>query len=154
MKAFPSYFFVFFLGFAGCAGSNQIKNTPIQQGIEGFILIERGNRMPDPDKPASSPQGFATTVFFYPVTELNQLTPTATTGLFQPFKTKSIDSVSTDATGYFSISLPAGKYSIFVKYKDGLYANWFNEKNQVSPVEVSDHKISTVKFTVSAGATY
>lgn len=154
MKAIPSYFFLFFLAFVGCAGSSQIKNSPIQQGIQGNILIEKGNRMPDPDNSVPGPPGFATTVFFHPVTELQQLTPTAIVGLFQHINTKCVDSVATDATGYFSLLLPAGRYSVFVKYKDGFYANWLNEKNQVAPVEVIENQVTKVKYTISAGATY
>lgn len=154
MKAVLFIFFIISLVFSGCAGSNVVNKSIIQQGISGFILIEKGNRMPNPERPLTAPPGFATKVFIHPVTEMNQLFPSTTAGLFQMVNTPGIASITTDSTGFFSVALPAGKYSVFVKYKDGFYANWFNEKNQVAPVEVIENQVTKVKYTVSAGATY
>jgi hypothetical protein len=93
-------------------------------------------------------------VFIHSVTEVTQLTKLATPGLYQSVNTPAVASATTDSTGYFSVSLPPGTYSIFVKYGEGFYANWFNEKNQVSPVEVLEQKVTKVKLIVSAGASY
>jgi len=154
MKAVLAFFFIISFTFSGCAGSQTAQQSAIEQGISGYILLEKGNRMPAPDKPTSTPQGLKTMVFIHPVTEVNQLTRLATPGLYQSLNTPAVASTTTDSTGFFAVSLPAGKYSIFVKYAEGVYANWFNEKNQVSPVEVLEHKVTTVKLTVSAGASY
>jgi len=154
MKAVLAFFFIISLAFLGCAGSQTAQQSAIEQGISGYILQEKGNRMPSPDKPASAPKGLKTVVFIHPVTEITQLTKLATPGLYQSINTPAVASATTDSTGYFSVSLPPGSYSVFVKYGDGIYANWFNEKNQVSPVEVLEHKVTTVKLIVSAGASY
>ncbi|NDA61720.1 MAG: carboxypeptidase regulatory-like domain-containing protein [Chitinophagia bacterium] len=154
MKITLYSFFIISIAISGCAGSNSIAHQEIKQGISGYIYIEKGNRMPNPGKQLNSPPGFATTVFIHPVTELNQLFPTTTAGLFQMIYTSSITSITTDSSGFFSVKLPTGKYSVFVKYEGGFYANWFNEKNQIAPVEVFENQVSKVKYTVSAGATY
>ena len=154
MKAVLSFFFIISLTFFSCAGSQKSQQSAIEQGISGYILQEKGNRMPSPDKPVSTPQGLKTLVFIHPVTDVTQLTRLAIPGLYQAVNTAAVASATTDSTGYFSVSLPPGSYSVFVKYGDGIYANWFNEKNQVSPVEVLEQKITTVKLIVSAGASY
>ena len=154
MKGVLVFFFIISLAFFGCAGSQTAQQSAIEQGISGYILQEKGNRMPSPDKPASTPQGLKTMVFIYPVTDINQLTKLATPGLYQSLNTPAVASATTDSSGYFSVALPLGSYSVFVKYGEGIYANWFNEKNQVSPVEVLEQKVTTVKLIVSASASY
>ena len=154
MKAVLAFFFIISFAFFGCAGSQTAQQSAIEQGISGYILQEKGNRMPSPDKPASTPQGLQTVVFIHPVTDVNQLAKLSTPGLYQAVNTPAVASATTDSTGFFSVSLPPGTYSIFVKYGEGVYANWFNEKNQVSPVEVLEQKVTKVKLIVSAGASY
>ena len=154
MKADLAFFFIFSLAFLGCGGSKSTQKSAIEQGISGYILQEKGNRMPSPDQPVSAPQGLKTMVFIHPVTDVNLLTKLATPGFYQSINTPAVASISSDSTGFFSVSLPPGTYSIFVKHREGFYANWFNEKNQVSPVEVLAHKVTTVKLIVSAGASY
>ena len=154
MKPVLLSFFIISLAFYGCGGTQTAQKAAIEQGIDGYILEEKGNRMPSPDRPLSAPKGLKTQVFFYPVTDITQLTQLTTPGLYQVISTPPQATTTTDSTGYFSVSLPPGTYSIFVKYGEGIYANWFNEKNQVSPVEVLAHKVTTVKLIVSGGASY
>ena len=154
MKPVLLSFFIISLAFYGCGGTQTAQKAAIEQGIAGYILEEKGNRMPSPDRPLSAPKGLKTQVFFYPVTDITQLTQLTTPGLYQVISTPPQATTTTDSTGFFSVSLPPGTYSIFVKHREGFYANWFNEKNQVSPVEVLAHKVTTVKLIVSAGASY
>lgn len=128
MKAVPLYFFIISLAISGCSGSHSISQSDSKQGISGYILIEKGNRMPSPDKPADSPKGLKTQVFIHEVTSLSQVKPSETPGLYSLINTPLIASTTTDSTGFFTISLEPGSYSVFVKYQDGFYANWFNEK--------------------------
>ena len=154
MKPVLLSFFIISLAFWGCGGTQTAQKAAIEQGIAGYILEEKGNRMPSPDRPLSAPKGLKTMVFIYPVTDINQLTKLATPGLYQSLNTPAVASATTDSSGYFSVALPLGSYSVFVKYGEGIYANWFNEKNQVSPVEVLEQKVTTVKLIVSASASY
>jgi hypothetical protein len=154
MKAVLLSFFIISLAFFGCGGTQTAQKVAIEQGIAGYILEEKGNRMPSPDRPLSAPKGLKTLVFIYPVTDITQLTQLSTSGLYKAISTPPQATTTTDSTGYFSVALPTGAYSVFVKYGEGIYANWFNEKNQVSPVEVKEQKVTTVKLTVSAGASY
>ena len=154
MKPVLLSFFIISLAFYGCGGTQTAQKAAIEQGIDGYILEEKGNRMPSPDRPLSAPKGLKTQVFFYPVKDITQLTQLTTPGLYQVISTPPQATTTTDSTGYFSVSLPPGTYSIFVKYGEGIYANWFNEKNQVSPVDVLEHKVTTVKLIVSASASY
>ena len=110
--------------------------------------------MPSPDKPADSPKGLKTQVFIHEVTSLSQVKPSETPGLYSLINTPLIASTTSDSTGFFTISLEPGSYSVFVKYQDGFYANWFNEKNQVAPVVVTEGAFTKINLKVSIGATY
>jgi len=154
MKAVLLTFFIISLAIYGCAGSHTSSNAQIREGISGYISIEKGNRMPSPDMPVDPPKGLKTQVFIHEITSISQLKSTETSGLYALIPTPLVASTFTDSTGYFSISLKPGSYSVFVKYQEGFYANWFNEKNQVAPVVVVADSVTKVNIKVTIGATY
>jgi len=154
MKAVLLSFFIISVAISGCAGSHTSSNAAIKQGISGNVYIEKGNHMPSPDKPIDPPKGLKTQVFIHEITSVSQLRSTETPGLYTLIPTPLVASAYTDSTGYFSISLEPGSYSVFVKYQEGYYANWFNEKNQVAPVVVVADSVTKVNLKVTIGATY
>ncbi|MBU3744296.1 MAG: carboxypeptidase regulatory-like domain-containing protein [Sediminibacterium sp.] len=154
MKAVLLSFFIISVAISGCAGSHSSSNAPIKQGISGYLFIEKGNRMPSPDKPIDPPKGLKTQVFIHEVTNVLQLKSGEIPGLYSLIPTPLVATASSDSTGFFTIDLEPGSYSVFVKYQDGFYANWFNEKNQVTPVVVTKGSVTKVSLKVSIGATY
>lgn len=140
--------------FSSCSPARTTNRTTIRQGLEGVVQIARGDRMPSPDLPKEEPAGYPTTVYIHELTPLAQLRKTDQSGLFLSVPTPLITSVTTDSVGRFSIALSPGNYSLFVKYKNGFYANWFNEKNQVGPAEVQENKITQLKLLITAEATF
>ncbi|MDP4132194.1 MAG: carboxypeptidase regulatory-like domain-containing protein [Bacteroidota bacterium] len=128
----------------------QAKKT----GIEGYIFWVSGNRMPSPDVKLSPPKGIQATLYIYELTNLNQLTRVDESAFYSGIKTRLVRTTESDTSGYFSVSLPPGQYSLFTK-KDALfYANYFDGQNNVAPVKVIPGKVTQVNVNVDYAATY
>ncbi|EJF11770.1 hypothetical protein [Pontibacter sp. BAB1700] len=130
------------------------QQMQIKQGIRGQILWEAGNQMPSPDAPPSSGRkGVERTVYIYELTNSSQTT--SKDGVFHTaIKTNLIKQVKTDANGNFAISLEPGRYSLFTKEQDGLFANLFDGEMNIFPVEVKEGEVTTVEFLVNYDAFY
>ena len=128
----------------------QTKST----GIQGYIFKVSGNRMPSPDVKLSPPKGIPATLYIYELTNLSQLTRVSETAFYSSIKTRLIKSTQSDASGYFSVSLPPGQYSLFTKKDNLFYANYFDGQNNVAPVKVSLGKVTQVNVNVDYDASY
>lgn len=137
-----------------CSSSRHLNEQKIQQGIEGKVQIVKGNNMPSPDVPPAKPKPYPTTVYIHALTDAAQIKKLSNNGLFAAVSTPLISSVLTDSAGHFLVELPPGQYSVFVKYENGFYANWFNEKNQIGPAVVEEKKITQLKLLISADASF
>ena len=123
-------------------------------GIEGYIFRISGNRMPSPDVKPSTPKGIKAVLYIYELTSFSQVTKSGESGFYSAIRTKLVQSVESDASGYFFITLPPGEYSLFTK-KDALfYANNFDGNNHIAPVKVADHKVSQVNVNIDYDAVY
>lgn len=133
--------------------SDKKSGNSISQGVCGTVLWKEGNLMPSPDRPASKGKGVVRDVVVYELTNLNQVVSEG--GFHRNIKTKLIKKVSSDADGHFCIPLPEGQYSLFV-WEDGkgLYANAFDEKNNIFPVTIQRDKLENVIFTIDYKAAY
>ena len=149
-------FFLFSLSviILGCSSAKNVKSSMVKQGITGVITETRGNQMPNPDASPALPRGIHTTVFIYEPTNITDVTRVGTSPIYTAINTKLVASVKTDSTGVFTIALPAGSYSLFVKQGKGFYANLFDTDNNIALFVVEDDKLTTVKLTVSSRATY
>ncbi|HEY4652048.1 MAG TPA: carboxypeptidase regulatory-like domain-containing protein [Pontibacter sp.] len=169
------FLFLALLMLAACCGSKQGKATTasetgtiahpettqvqqsqatIKQGITGRILWESGNRMPSPDAPpASGKRGVQRTVYVYELTNASQAT--TQNGVFHTnIQTNLVSQVVTDANGYFAVALVPGKYSLFTKEEQGLYANLFDGEMNIFPVEVKEGELTTIEFLINYRASY
>ncbi len=154
MKQILFILFAFSTLILSCSSLKKVKSTSIQQGITGYITETKGNQMPSPDLPTSSPKGIQTTVFVYEPTNITQVIREGNTPLYTSISTKMVASIETDSTGAFMLALPVGSYSIFVKQGKGFYANLFDTKNNIALFEVEADKLTTVKLTVSSKAAF
>lgn len=130
------------------------QQMQIKQGIQGQILWEGGNQMPSPDAPPSrGRRGVERTVYIYELTNSRQATTTV--GVFHTnIQTKLITHVKTDANGNFAVNLKPGRYSLFTKEEQGLYANLFDGDMNIFPVEVQEGEVTEVEFLVNYNAFY
>ena len=138
-----------------CSSSkiNAAKSMP-EQGIEGYVYWLAGNQMPSPDRKPSVPKGIRTTVYIYPLTNINQVTRLGHTPFYTAINTKLVSTVDTDSNGYFKLGLNPGHYSLFIKKGDLFFANGFDKDNNIAPTEVLAGKMTKVDFTVDYDAVY
>lgn len=134
--------------------AQQEQQAPIEQGITGQVLWKSGNQMPSPDAPPPSKgRGVQRIVYVYELTNGNQAT--TTDGVFHTnIQTDLVTQVATDADGNFAVSLAPGKYSLFTKEENGLYANLFDGEMNIFPVEVQRGQVINVEFVINYKASY
>lgn len=126
----------------------------IEQGIEGVVREAKGNQMPSPDRAPAPPKGIGTTVYIYELTNVSQTQRVDVSPFYQNITTRFVDSVATDSSGHFAVSLPPGDYSLFTKVKELFYANNFDAQNNIAPVKVEEKKVAKVNILISADAVY
>ena len=140
--------------FLACSSSKKVKSTMVTQGIAGFVTEATGNQMPMKGTPPAVSKGILTTVVVFEPTNLSQVTQKGTSPLYTKISTKQVASVETDSTGAFTVDLPVGSYSVFVKRGDLFFANLFDTNNNISLFTVEEGKLTTVKMVVNDKAVY
>lgn len=124
----------------------------IKQGISGKILLKIGNAMPSPGRKVDPGTPVARTVLIYELTRRTDAIANGT--LFSHIKTKLIATTHSDTTGHYAIALPAGKYSVFVEVDGGLFANLFDDKENINMVEVKKDSLSKKDIVINNLAVY
>ncbi|MBS1627913.1 MAG: carboxypeptidase regulatory-like domain-containing protein [Bacteroidetes bacterium] len=150
------YILVSVVLFLSCSSTrrNKSSNAKSFQGIEGYVVKVVGNQMPMVDAPPSKPQPVITTVFIYDSTNIKEVTQVNQSPFYSNLKTRLITTVQSDSLGHFSVSLPEGKYSLFVKVKGMYYANLYDEKNNIFLVTVEKNKPTKVEIKLSNEAVF
>jgi len=92
-------------------------------------------------------------VLIYEPTPLKVLEPSTGTE-FTKVKSKLVKKVKSCKNGFYQVSLPPGRYSVFVKQGSSLYANWFDGEAYVLPVTVVKDSVTKFQIDVTSGATY
>lgn len=123
-------------------------------GIQGYVYEVKGNQMPSPDEKREPPRGIHTDVYIYELTSSAQTVAGDRPGFYKSISSKLIKQVSTDNKGFFKVKLPPGKYSLFTKVDSVFYANLFDERNNIYPVEVVKKKMTDVVIKQDYNAAY
>lgn len=123
-----------------------------QQGITGSVVVVEGNQMPGPGQKRPEAKPARRNVVVYALT--NQQETTLRDGLFSDLKTERIAKTRSKRNGRFRISLPPGRYSIFVEEADGLYANVWDAEMNIHPVTVTAKTFSNVKIEITRNASF
>ncbi len=123
-------------------------------GIKGYVYEMKGNQMPSPDEPRQAPKGIKTQVYIYELTGPSQVVRDERPGFYKSVNTKLVKQVSTDNKGYFSVKLKPGTYSVFTAVDSLLYANMFDQDNNIYPVEVVKKKMTEVVIRQDFNAAY
>lgn len=123
-----------------------------QQGIKGKVEWISGNQMPGPDRPASKPLGIKREIWIYPATTLSQASMDGV--FFSDIQTLSVKKVKSGKNGCFKATLPPGNYSLFVKEKNGLFANRFDGQNRINCVTVKPGEFTEITIRVDYEAAY
>ncbi len=140
------YFFALFLVASSLLAFSQ------KQGLHGQVFWVSGNQMPGPESMLSPNQGTSREILVYEITSIKDVTQVGP--FFRDIKTKLVATVQSKADGSFKVKLLPGVYSIFTKEKNGLYANLFDEKNNINPVVVKSGQYAWKTITVDYDASY
>ena len=108
--------------------------------------------MPSPDMPASKGQTVARQVFIYELTNASQTENRE--GFYRNIKSRLVKTTRSKKDGTFCVALRPGRYSVFVKEAKGLYANQFDDANNIFPVLVLRHSWQKINFEINYAATY
>jgi len=125
-----------------------------KQGIEGFLYKVSGNQMPSPDIKPAAPKGIKGSLYIYELTNTSQASRKEGSSFYTSVTTRLFKKIQTNSKGYFNVQLPPGKYSIFIKKDTVLYANRFDGKNNIAPVEVKAGKMTRVDLKMDYDAVY
>lgn len=123
-----------------------------KQGLHGQVFWVSGNQMPGPESILSPNQGTSREILIYEITSIKDVTQVGP--FFRDVKTKLVATIQSKADGSFKIKLLPGAYSIFTKEKSGLYANLFDENNNINPVVVKPGQYAWKTITVDYDAAY
>ena len=131
---------------------NPNPDQKLKQGICGTILLQQGNQMPAPGRKLSVGQPVAREILVYQLTNINETKTDGT--VFTGIKTALTAKTRSNAKGYFELKLPVGKYSVFVQEQEGLYANYFDGKGNISPVEVLKDSVTKRNISINHKAVF
>lgn len=123
-----------------------------RQGIRGQVFWLSGNRMPGPGRSVTPGLGIKREIHVYEVATHEQAKQQDV--FFSDIKTRLVATVMSDASGKFKVKLPPGKYSLFVKEPQGLFANLFSTSGEINPVVVEPKQFTWVSITVDYEAAY
>lgn len=123
-----------------------------KQGLHGQVFWVSGNQMPGPEAILSPNQGAVREILVYELTSVNDATQVGP--FFRDIKTKMVATIQSKPDGTFKLKLEPGVYSVFTKEKNGLYANLFDEKNNINPVIIKPGQYAWKTITVDYDAAY
>jgi hypothetical protein len=129
-----------------------VQTNAQKQGICGKILWVEGDQMPGPGTNKKSSIGVPREILIYEPVTLQQVTEAK--GLYQQVKAKLINKGQSSTSGLYKIKLPSGKYSVFVKEPDGLFANIFDGQGYINTVEIKRGKFTEFTVTINYKAAY
>ncbi|HEY3402758.1 MAG TPA: carboxypeptidase regulatory-like domain-containing protein [Ohtaekwangia sp.] len=123
-----------------------------RQGIKGQVFWLSGNQMPGPDKGKSPQQGIVREIHIYNAANLSDATSQG--GFYSEIKTSFVQKVTSNPDGSFLVKLPQGRYSLFVKEPQGLFANTFDGQGCINCISVRKKKYSWITIVVDYEAAY
>lgn len=144
------YALLFFMAasFIACKSSTAQQVT---QGIRGQVLWFEGNFMPGPGQ-SNKGKPVQREVLIYDLTSMNNVIKEDQ--LYSEVPSELVKTVETDENGKFSVSLPPGRYSLFTKEEEGLFANVFDGEGNINPVIVNPGEMTAVTIDINYKAVY
>jgi hypothetical protein len=120
--------------------------------LQGHVYKLSGNQMPGPGRVKGKGRGVSRQLCIYAPTKSEQ-----TSGhmpLFTHINTPLVAHVQTDSTGYFTVKLPAGKYSVFIQETGGLFAAEADGEGHLNPVLITAGQTLNRNFTITLQAAF
>jgi len=124
---------------------NQNKIS-ITEGIWGTLVKTEGNCMPVIDFRFCKQYPVKREIVIYEYTKMGE-TRHEFTKFFEIY-TNLIATITCDEEGFFELALEPGKYSVFVREGEYLYANLFDGQGGIVPVTVEVSKLAEVNLNL------
>lgn len=131
-----------------------ISTKNIKQGVAGKVFLVAGNQMPAPNAPKPQPKPISTTIYIYKLTNVSQVVRVDEAPIYRQIFTSFVDSVTSNKEGFFYKALPVGNYSLFTKVNGMFYANAYDDKNNIQPINVQKDSIAQITIQISNNAVY
>jgi hypothetical protein len=130
-----------------------LKPQVLRQGLSGYVYRESGNQMPSPNRKPRKPKGIKCDLYIYRPTTLKQTI--GNSPVFTSIDSKLVTIVHSDSTGFYTVKLPVGKYSVFISTdKQSFFADESDGNGILNPAEVTANKVTPRNFTLRLGAVY
>lgn len=98
--------------------------------------------------------GVSREIGIFELTNVKNVVEDAKPGFYKSIQTKKVKSLVSDADGCFAISLPPGRYSMFVKEEEQWYANDFTGDGDIFEVVVLQKQTTEIQFKITHKATF
>jgi hypothetical protein len=128
--------------------SNQVTIT---QGIWGNVWFWEGDFMPGSVSGTITP--VQREVLVYEATRYDSVV-FAGGGFYRAIFTKLVAVTRSNATGFYEVSLPPGKYSLFVVEDSLYYANPSDNMGHIQPGTVAANQVTKVQIDIDYRAAY
>lgn len=129
-----------------------IPSLAQKQGICGTVRWIEGNQMPGPGAERSPGKGVAREILVYEVTTMTQVKQE--NGFYTTVPTRLVARTRSNKKGEYRLKLPPGRYSVFVKETEGLWANLFDGSGAINPVEVQEGDFTVFHIQINYRAAY
>ena len=153
MKKIPLFLLALLL-IVGCVSQKFASGS---QGLKGEVRWVEGNLMPmiGDTTYARRAQGIPIQreILVYKPTKVDDLVR-LNGSFYSSITTDLVAKVKSGKDGKFMVSLPVGKYSIFVSEEGKLFANVFDGENHINPVTIHADKYADLKILVNYKAFY
>ena len=133
---------------AGCTPGRNIS-----EGIAGKVLWFEGDLMPGIDKEPVKGKPVQRELLIYKPTTRSETTAVDQV-FYSEIHTDLVKKARTDAKGNFKVKLVPGKYSLFVRESQWLYASSVSGEGYINLVEVRDKALTDIEIRIDYMAAY
>jgi hypothetical protein len=134
------------------ASRSDLLQVTIHQGLAGRVWFWEGNFMP------MSPTGKITPavrkILVYTPTRTDSALRVGYGGFYSHILTTLVAEGTSNDSGFFQVPLQSGRYSLFVKEDTLFYANSFDGRGYIQPVNILSDSITAVKIDITYRATF
>ena len=121
------------------------------EGITGYVHVLKGNQMPMHGKAESAGRGTRCEVYIFPAVPVSNAV--GTSPLFSKISARLIAKVKTDSAGHYTVHVPPGRYSLFVKEDKGFFSNEIDD-GYFTPVNVQANQLTVKNINVTPQSTF
>ncbi|SHO63000.1 hypothetical protein [Algoriphagus zhangzhouensis] len=131
---------------------------PEGEGVTGTVTWLEGNQMPgiidEDSETEKNPKGVGVkrTLLIYPLT--NVADTKNENGLFTSVSGKPVTTIETEEDGSYHLQLAPGRYSVFTKEENGLFANIFDGDGNIQPITIKENEWNLLDIIINYKAVF